>query len=145
MHVSHGQTAKGSFCPGLSAGSYSGICLLHLLWKLPYIEVRGKLGGIACPPELLSLIPAPEGQRLHLFHYTSDKLCCWQPSSRTIQSLACLCTILSNSIPELHDHFGKSEHSYGHWLELPRWSKVSVVCGKCYRSTQQQLTQHCVT
>ena len=65
MHVSHGQTAKGSFCPGLSAGSYSGICLLHLLWKLPYIEVRGKLGGIACPPELLSLIPAPEGQRLH--------------------------------------------------------------------------------
>ena len=22
-------------------------------------------------------------------------------------------------MPELHDHFGKSEHSYGHWLELP--------------------------
>ena len=26
---------------------------------------------------------------------------------------------MSDSIPELHDHFGKSEHSYGHWLELP--------------------------
>ena len=63
-----------------------------------YLEVRGKLGGIACPPELLSLISQP---------------------SRTIESLACLCTIVSNSIPEPHDHFGKSEHSYGHWLELP--------------------------
>ena len=36
-----------------------------------------------------------------------------------IQSLACLCAIVSNSVPELHDHFGKSEHSYGHWLDLP--------------------------
>ena len=107
------------FVRGFSARSYSGICSLHLLWKLPYIEVRGKLGGIACPPELLNLIPSPKGQGLHLFHYTPDKLCCWQPSSRTIESLACLCTIVNNSIPELHDHFGKSEHSYGHWLELP--------------------------
>ena len=51
------------FVRGFSAGSY---CLLHLLRKLPYIEVRGKLGGIACPPELLSLIPSPKGQGLHL-------------------------------------------------------------------------------
>ena len=34
------------FVRGFSAGSYSGICLLHLLWKLPYVDVRGKLGGI---------------------------------------------------------------------------------------------------
>ena len=107
------------FVRGFSAGSYSGICLLHLLWKLPYVDVRGKLGGIASPPELLSLIPSPKGQRLHLFHYIPDKLCCWQPSSRTIESLPCLCTIVTNSAPELHDHFGKSEHSYGHWRELP--------------------------
>ena len=107
------------FVRGFSAGSYSGICLLHLLWKLPYIDVRGKLSGIACPPELLSLIPSPKGQRLHLFHYVPDKLCCWQPSDRTIASLPCLCAIVTNSIPELHDHFGKSEHSYGHWLEVP--------------------------
>ena len=91
--------------------------LLHQLWKLPYIDVRGKLGGIACPPELLSLVPSSQSQRL--FHYIPDKLCCWQPSDRTIASHACLCTIVTNDIPELHDHFGKCEHSYGHWLDLP--------------------------
>ena len=94
-------------------------CRAFFLVKLPYIDVRGKLGGIACPPELLSLIPSPKRPRLHLFHYVPDKLCCWQPSDRTIASLPCLCTIVTNSTPELHDHFGKSEHSYGHWLELP--------------------------
>ena len=96
-----------------------GLCLLHMLWKLPHIEAAGKLGGIACPPELLSTIPAQKGQRLQLFHYTPDKLCCWQPNSRTIQSLPCLCTIVENSIPELKDHFGKCEHGYGHWLQAP--------------------------
>ena len=96
-----------------------GLCLLHMLWKRPHIEAAGKLGGIACPPELLSTIPAQKGQRLQLFHYTPDKLCCWQPNSRTIQSLPCLCTIVENSIPELKDHFGKCEHGYGHWLEAP--------------------------
>ena len=57
---------------GFSAGSYSGICLLHLLWQLPFVDARGKLGGIACPPELLSTIPADKGQGLHLFHYERD-------------------------------------------------------------------------
>ena len=42
---------KEVFVRGFSAGSYSGICLLHLLWKLPHIDARGKLGGMACPPE----------------------------------------------------------------------------------------------
>ena len=68
---------------------------------------------------MLCLIPAQKGQRLQLFHYTADKLCCWQPNSRTIESLPCLCTVVENSIPELHDHFGKSEHGYGHWLKIP--------------------------
>ena len=40
------------FVRGFSAGSYSGICLLHLLWQFPSVDARGKLGGIACPPEL---------------------------------------------------------------------------------------------
>ena len=38
---------------GFSAGSYSGICLLHLLWNMPHVQVGGILGGIACPPALL--------------------------------------------------------------------------------------------
>ena len=107
------------FVRGFSAGSYSGICLLHMLWKLPHIDARGKLGGIACPPELLSLIPPTKGQGLQLFHYVPDLLCCWQPTDQYIARLHCLCTIVCNDISELHDHFGKSEHSYGHWLDIP--------------------------
>ncbi len=107
------------FVRGFSAGSYSGLCLLHLFWKLPHINAAGKLGGIACPPDLLSSEPSQKSQRLQLFHYTPDKLCCWQPTSGTVRSLACLCTIVENSIPELREHLGKSEHSYGHWLDVP--------------------------
>ena len=107
------------FVRGFSAGSYSGLCLLHLLWKLPFVDVSGKLGAIACPPELLKTIPADKGRGLQLFHYERDLLCCWQPSFDYVDSLPCSCTIVTNDLPELHDHFGKSEHSYGHWLELP--------------------------
>ena len=80
---------KEVFVRGFSAGSYSGICLLHMLWKLLYIDARGKLGGIACPPELLSAIPPAKGQGLQLFHYVPDLLCCWQPTDRFIDSLPC--------------------------------------------------------
>ena len=41
---------KEVFVWWFSAGSYSGICLLHMLWKLPSIDARGKLGGIVCSP-----------------------------------------------------------------------------------------------
>ena len=104
---------------GFSAGSYSGLCLLHMLWKLPHIQARGKLGGIACPPELLHTIPPGKGQGLQLFHYLPDTLCSWQPTYAFVARLPCVCTMVENDIPELHDHFGKCEHSYGHWLELP--------------------------
>ena len=67
------------------AGSHSGICLLHLLWKLPFVEAHGKLEGIACPLELLCTIPADKGQGVHLFHYERDLLCCWQPTIDFIQ------------------------------------------------------------
>ena len=36
-----------------SAGSYSGTCLLHLLWNMPHVQAGSILGGIACPPALL--------------------------------------------------------------------------------------------
>ena len=45
----HAHTHRKVFVRGFSAGSYSGICLLHLLWKFPKLDARGKLGGIACP------------------------------------------------------------------------------------------------
>ena len=30
-----------------------------------------------------------------------------------------MCTIVANEWSDLHDHFGKSEHEYGHWIDLP--------------------------
>ena len=38
---------------GFSAGSFAGLCLLQLLWKIPNVVTSGKLGAIACPPQLL--------------------------------------------------------------------------------------------
>ena len=110
----HAHIHRNVFVRGFSAGSYSGICLLHLLWKFPKLDARGKLGGIACPPELLASIPIDKGPGLHLFHYDRDILCCWQPTWDSLQSLSCVCTLVTNEWPDLNDHFGKSEHSYGH-------------------------------
>ena len=45
-------------------------------------------------------------------------LCSWQPTYDFVARLPCVCTMVNN-IPDLHDHFGKCEHSYGHWLDLP--------------------------
>ena len=37
----------------IGTGKQRYLCILHLLWALPHIQVSGKLGCIACPPELL--------------------------------------------------------------------------------------------
>ena len=103
---------------GFSAGSYSGLSMCHLLWRMPHVSVRGTLGGIALPPALLSRIPVSEGERLLLYHYTSDTLCQWRPGPAALRALACKYCIVSNSEPELRGHFGNAEHSYGHWIDL---------------------------
>ena len=36
---------------GFSAGSFAGLSLLQLLWKIPNVVTSGKLGAIACPPQ----------------------------------------------------------------------------------------------
>ena len=131
----HARARREVFVRGFSAGSYSGICLLHLLWKLPFVEAHGKLGGIACPLELLCTIPADKGQGLHLFHYERDLLCCWQPTTDFIQKLPCVCTIVANDWADLNDHFGKSEHEYGHWIDLPMQAALPTRPTRC-SSTQ---------
>ena len=103
---------------GFSAGSYSGLSMRHLLWRMPHMKVSGKLGGIALPPLMLSQIPVVHGERLLLFHYTSDTLCQWKPSHATLGALACKYCIVHNSEQELRGHYGGAEHSYGHWLDL---------------------------
>ena len=39
-----------------SAGSFAGLSTLHLLWKIPNVVTNGKLGAIACPPQLVRRI-----------------------------------------------------------------------------------------
>ena len=35
---------------GFSAGSYSGLAFLHILWSISKVTTKGCLGAIACPP-----------------------------------------------------------------------------------------------
>ena len=103
---------------GFSAGSYSGICLLHLLWNMPHVQVGGILGGIACPPALLHGIQPDHGDQLMLIHLTTDRLCQWHPTDETLRSLNCKYCVVDRSTLELREHFGTCEHSYGHWIDL---------------------------
>ena len=103
---------------GFSAGSFSGICLLHLLWNMPHVQVGGILGGISCPPALLHGILPEHGDRLMLIHLTTDRLCQWHPYDKTLNSLNCKYCIVDRSTLELRELFGTCEHSYGHWIDL---------------------------
>ena len=58
---------------GFSAGSFAGLSTLHLLWKIPNVVTNGKLGAIACPPQLI--VTPPTDHTLHLLHYEADQLC----------------------------------------------------------------------
>ena len=79
-------------------------------------RIEFHLSGIPLTEELLDCW---HGFYARVFHYVPDQLCSWQPTDQLIARLPCLCTIVNNDIPELHGHFGKSEHSYGHWLDIP--------------------------
>ena len=90
---------------GFSAGSFSGLCLLHILWPMAGVVARGILGAIACPPDLLTMGPAKEEDSLHLVHYQSDELCNWRPSREQLESsgVTKCCTsftyIMNESVP----------------------------------------------
>ena len=64
---------------GFSAGSFSGLAFLHILWPIPGVTTKGCLGAIACPPSMLGMSQAKAEDRLHLIHYEGDGLCCWKP------------------------------------------------------------------
>ena len=99
-----------------SAGSFAGLSLLQLLWKMPNVVTCGKLGPIACPPQLL--ITAPATYVLHLFHYEADQLCVWKPGRHQLEQLQIKFTYVSTHAPADSEHFGASEHNYSHWLSL---------------------------
>ncbi len=103
---------------GFSAGSYSGLCLLHILWPIPGVVTRGCLGAIACPPSLLKMNLAKDVDRLHLVHYEGDELCCWKAGRQQLEQSCSTFTYIMNESSTYKGHFGPSEHGYSHWLGL---------------------------
>ena len=101
---------------GFSAGSFAGLSTLQVLWKIPNVVTKGKLGAIACPPQLLVTPPATHA--LHLLHYESDRLCVWKPGQRQLDQLQIRFTFVRTEGPAYKEHFGAKEHSYSHWLSL---------------------------
>ena len=101
---------------GFSAGSFAGLSTLQLLWKIPNVVTNGKLGAIACPPQLL--VTPPVAHTLHLLHYEADQLCVWKPGQRQLDQLQIRYTYVSTEGPAYKEHFGAKEHNYSHWLTL---------------------------
>ena len=101
---------------GFSAGSFAGLSTLHLLWQMPNVVTNGKLGAIACPPQLI--VTPPTDHTLHLLHYEADQLCVWKPGGHQLNQLQIRYTYVSIEGPAYKEHFGSKEHNYSHWLSL---------------------------
>ena len=101
---------------GFSAGSFAGLSTLHLLWQMPNVVTNGKLGAIACPPQLI--VTPPTDHTLHLLHYEADQLCVWKPGGHQLDQLQIRYTYVSIEGPAYKEHFGTKEHNYSHWLSL---------------------------
>ena len=101
---------------GFSAGSFAGLSTLHLLWKIPNVVTNGKLGAIACPPQLIAT--PPTDHTLHLLHYEADQLCVWRPGEHQLDQLQIRYTYVSTEGPAYKEHFRAKEHNYSHWLSL---------------------------
>ena len=103
---------------GFSAGSFSGLAFLHILWSIPRVTTKGCLGAIACPPSLLDISRAKADDQLHLIHFESDRLCSWKPGPLQMQDCCTSYTYITNEIASYKCHFGPAEHDYSHWLAL---------------------------
>ena len=103
---------------GFSAGSFSGLAFLHILWPIPGVITKGYLGAIACPPATLGMSQAKADDRLHLIHYEGDVLRCWKPGTPQLLHSSSTYTYVTNEIASYKGHFGPSEHDYSHWLAL---------------------------
>ena len=77
---------------------------------------NGKLGAIACPPQLI--VTPPTDHTLHLLHYEADQLCVWKPGEHQLDQLQIRYTYVSTEGPAYKEHFGSKEHNYSHWLSL---------------------------
>ena len=99
---------------GFSAGSFVGLGVLHLLWKLPAMQARGVLGAVACPPKLLETVTPQLMNQLVLLHYRADQLCVWKPLDNHALARR---TVYVTGDWKLVNHFGSQGHNYCHWLD----------------------------
>ena len=84
--------------------------------KCQMLVTNGKLGAIACPPQLI--VTPPTDHTLHLLHYEADQLCVWKPGGHQLNQLQIRYTYVSIEGPAYKEHFGSKEHNYSHWLSL---------------------------
>ena len=82
------------------------------------VTTKGCLGAIACPPSLLNISRAKEGDQLHLIHFESDRLCSWKPGPQQMRDCCTSFTHITNEIASYKGHFGPDEHDYSHWMAL---------------------------
>ena len=104
---------------GFSAGSYSGLAFLHILWSIPRVTTKGCLGAIACPPSLLNMSRAKKEDLLHLIHFESDSLCSWKPGPQQIRdcSLRLISWLSYKLNPELELFIESAMEHLSTWKE----------------------------
>ena len=78
---------------GFSAGSYTGLSLLHILKDIRCLRTNSVFGAISCPPRLLS-VQSGKRHKVHLIHYVPDKLCSWDLRRDLLDSLGCRYTVV---------------------------------------------------
>ena len=103
---------------GFSAGSFTGMALLDIVAVDPHFAIEGTFGAVACPPALMDRFAPCQAQCIRLYHYGPDQLCCWAPLDYEIEASHFRIVYVHNYDNNMDRHFGRSEHSYSHWLWL---------------------------
>ena len=97
----------------------------------PHIAMEGIFGAFACPAALLARFPPRLANCIRIYHYVPDKLCCWEPPDHEVAAGHFQVALVRNYDNNMDRHFGKSEHSYSHWLWLdiaPGVYKLWALC-----------------
>ena len=125
---------------GFSAGSFTGLALLDIVATDPHIAIEGTFGALACPPALMARFPSRLAKCIRIYHYAPDQLCCWELPDHEVSASQFQVVLVRNYDNNMDRHFGKSEHSYSHWLWLEIAPGVYKLWALCEGSQTQNLT-----
>ena len=107
------------------------MALLDIVAADPHFTIEGTFGVVACPPALMDRFAPCQAKCVRLYHYGPDQPCCWAPLDYEIEASHFRIVHVHNYDNNMDRHFGKSEHSYGHWLWLdidPGVCKLWALC-----------------